>query len=89
MFSGAADVSLMRSALKCGQGIPLPEDDEDDIEEESDSMDESEVAVCITLLSSFLWCFYAPVARRVGIKFYICLYLRLSVCPTFSFHSIT
>ena len=45
MFSGAADVSLMRSALKCGQGIPLPEDDEDDIEEESDSMDESEVAV--------------------------------------------
>ena len=49
---GAADVSLMRSALKCGQGIPLPEDDEDDIEEESDSMDESEVAEFVRIIDN-------------------------------------
>ncbi|XP_052081873.1 kinesin-like protein KIF20B isoform X2 [Mytilus californianus] len=48
---GAADMSLMNSALKRGQQIPLPEDDFDD-DMDSDSMDDSESAELVRIIDS-------------------------------------
>ncbi|VDH94739.1 kinesin family member 20 [Mytilus galloprovincialis] len=48
---GAADMSLMNSALKRGQQIPLPEDDFDE-DMDSDSMDDSESAELVRIIDS-------------------------------------
>ncbi|XP_063410383.1 kinesin-like protein KIF20B isoform X2 [Mytilus trossulus] len=48
---GAADMSLMNSALKHGQQIPLPEDDFDE-DMDSDSMDDSESAELVRIIDS-------------------------------------